>query len=270
MTYTKIDVMRDLAISWDDRRALNWTVLVGCSESAKKQDSICMVARLEACWADEISGSGFDQITFLPAHLDDPVKRKKSAVILIAWRSEIAEAPQHVLEKIIEIVKLCPDHAFFALTKKPKLLGQKLEKYRGTPDYPVNLHLGVSLNIQAELHRIRDLELYLGGLGAYFVFVEPALGKWQYTAVKYVLERCPHVRWVVIGSWSDLTDERIVKKAPVSDMSVKNIAYACQDCQVPVALKENLPEHLRSTIKSEYPPLPVYLGGARVQQRMFV
>lgn len=269
MTYTKIDVMRDLAIGWDDRRALNWTVLVGCSESAKKQDSICMVARLEACWANEISGRGFNQITFMPGHLNDPMSRKKSAVILVAWRSEIAEAPQHVLEKIIGIIKQCPHHAFVALTKKADLLGKKLEKFRGDPSFPVNFHIGVSMNVQGELYRARDLELHLGGLGAWFWFVEPALGKWQYAAVHHVLERCPHVRWVAIGGWSDLTDDRIVKKAPVLDTSVVAIAQAAKDCRVPVALKENLSLQLRERYRNEYPPTPAYLGGTRVQQRMF-
>lgn len=263
MTYTKIDVMVELAKEWGDRRALNWTPMTGCTEyDPRNKNPICIIRRLNACWAREITGKGFGEIVYLPGNFDEPLRRKKSAVILLAWRSDIADAQQDKLFEFIRIIQRCSHHAVFGLTKKPKLLGEKLEPLRGL-DFPSNLHLGVSLNVQAELHRLRDFDSYLCGLGAYFVFIEPAIGKWQYQAVKLTLERCPslreNIKWLVVGGWSSLTDEEVTAKAPVDSMSVKNIIWAVQDCGIPVALKHNLPLEIQAQFESAFPQEPAYL-----------
>lgn len=263
MTYTKIKELQDLARHWGGRKALNWTVLAGCPESARRQASICAVSRLSACWAESISGHGFDEIRFFPGALDEPKSRAKSAVILVAWRSEIADAPQDKLMQIIEVIRACPYHVFVMLTKKAKQLGQKLESLRG--NFPQNLLIGVSICVQQDLYRLRELEIYLSGLGAYFSFAEPVLGFWNARAVLEALHDCPSIQVFFIGGWSDLTPDTVKNNNPIHPDSVRAIVGATYEYEIiskrHIALiyKDNCPLGVSEGYKSDYPLIPGWL-----------
>jgi protein gp37 len=269
MTPTKIDVDRKLAEHWGGRKALNWTVIVGCTETARKRESICAVNRLSACWAENISGHGFDQIKFLPGNLNDPLKRAKSAVVLVSWRSEIADAPQEVIDKILDVICQCPQHAFLGLTKKPKFLASKFAKWIASYGYqfPQNLLTGVTVNLQSELHRVRELEQYLKYYGAFLVFVEPCLGRHETRAWLEALQNSPSVQLLALGGWSTLTPDWVKEHHPISVDSIRAIVGATYELQltdaehrhVAVAYKDNCPLGEAEGYKSDFPKIPEWL-----------
>ena len=81
---------------------------------------------------------GFEHHYFHPERLEAPVKRKKGAAIFIVSMGDIFGKwiPVEHWDAVFDVVRRCPQHIFFALTKNP----YRVKEY----DLPDNVWVGVS------------------------------------------------------------------------------------------------------------------------------
>lgn len=167
-----------------------WQPIVGCQPSMKCAPRCWArkaVARIVECQRKDCSiRSDFFQQTLTPdgrewsgkvfldwEHINDPSRWRKPATVALGFHGDIAYLSGVDLDEILKVVRCCPRHQFFALTKQPNLLWDNL--YGAIR--PENLWIGCSVTGQG------DADAYVGTMRKFAKFKwkthcwnEPALG----------------------------------------------------------------------------------------------
>ena len=159
--------------------------------------------------------------TFLHSHFNKKFPKKPQR-IFVGSMSEIYYWEDKWLEKVLEKVKLYPQHTFQFLTKYP----QVYLNY----DFPKNCWLGttVTTNIDAKyLSIFHNIGAVKGNI--YYYSIEPFLDKID----SKLLEG---IDWVIIGAE---TGNRKGKVIPSLEW-VANIANYCSENNIPVYIKDSI------------------------------
>lgn len=155
--------------------------------------------------------------TFHKDKLDAPLKRKKPTRYNSCFMGDIAYAKKLWMKNILAVVRSCPQHIFYFLTKRPaKLTDMELE-------FPDNAWIGTTVNSQEDIWRIGNLKT----LDAKNIWVsfEPLYGK--------ILTSLADINWIVIGAQTNPDLQ------PDLDWVMELIR--CADyLNIPVFLKPNL------------------------------
>jgi len=114
----------------------------------------------KACWACGMAyrlrgRAGYDygrpfQPTFHPDKLDIPLKRKKPTIWATCFMGDISYCAGIWWDRIIGVIKKCPQHTFILLTKRPAIFRL------GT--FSDNVWFGTTINIQNETYRLDVLK----------------------------------------------------------------------------------------------------------------
>lgn len=133
----------------------SWNPYSGCLNWS---NGVCAIGK--DCWAYSMAYRlrgryGYDKDnpfkpTFHPDKLDIPLRRKKPTTYATCFMGDIAYCKVNFMWQIKQVMKNCPQHTFLMLTKLPEKLRYDL--------FPHNVWLGVTVNQQDEVHRIRILK----------------------------------------------------------------------------------------------------------------
>lgn len=233
--------MNRTAIEYGD---LMWSVTEGCDHGCPY------------CWS-RVRAVRFNKGDFSPKlhpeRLNEPLRRKKPARILVSLQSELfgAWVPSSFIQQVVNVMRLCPEHTFLLLTKNPL----RYQEF----DLPPNAWAGTSIENQAAAEK-RLPELLKAKASVHWLSVEPLLGTVDLSAYlpcqhcggtglepegspywhpEYTCRECdgpPYnaVNWVVVGAQ---TGARAVKPEPEW---VESIIQQCRDAGVALYLKDNL------------------------------
>lgn len=246
-----------------------WNPITGCSGKGCAVRKTCwaraMVNRFPRLHDEATPITDFDIPIFHYNRLDQPIHWKKPRRIGVCFMGDLFDegVPFEWIHKIWDIMKACPQHQFFILTKQAKRLNEivtkiyQLEALGRSMGFWNHVHLGISCCTQADLDRmIPDL---LQIPGKKWISLEPILEKIDLDDLD---ESCPGkpvedgwcwregISWVVIGSHSS-------PKQPFNLEWVESVVEQCQAAGVPVYVKqlildgklvrdiEKFPEHLQ-------------------------
>lgn len=192
------------------------------------------------CWARRMSlrlkgRFGYDQENpFQPTlhfdHLEEPLKRKKPARILVVYMGDLFTDHWNgaVWDRVFDVIERAHWHTFILLTKRP---GTMVHYWRSRGGFPSNCWPGVSVTCDDDLHRLYTLREMIHPIK--WVSFEPLLSDvangWMMPAHLRAMQ------WVVIGCQTG-------PGAPEGRLDwVKNLVFDCEALKVPVFLKDNAP-----------------------------
>ncbi len=209
----------------DGAQGYTWNPVVGCSPASAGCDN-CYAARI----ANRFKGTkafpdGF-KVTLRPERLDEPRKLKKPSRIFVCSMSDIfhPDVPDEFIERIFKVMRECPQHTFFVLTKRPERMAGTAwavcsEHHAPNDPYVSNWYApNVWVGVSAENQEMADKRIpQLMGLPVAhrFVSVEPMIGPVDlelYLPIvlnrdwlgigTLVQKRVGHVDWVICGAES--------------------------------------------------------------------
>lgn len=180
--------------------------------------------RKHPTWAwtgDNLSGLKDFKPTFLEAQFDKKFPQKAQK-IFVGSMSEIYYWEDRWLEKVLEKVKLYPQHIFQFLTRYPEVYDRYI--------FPKNCWLGVTITREKDFERGIPY-LFITSCNITFVSIEPIL--------EYINPgpfSNANIDWVILGAE---TGKRKGKIIPKKDW-VENIVNYCKWNNIPVYLKDSL------------------------------
>jgi len=175
-------------------------------------------------WAwtgDHLSGLKDFRPTFLEAQFDKKLPQKTQK-IFVGSMSEIYYWEDEWLEKVLEKVKLYPQHIFQFLTRYPEVYSRYI--------FPKNCWLGVTITREKDFERGIPY-LFITSCNITFVSVEPIL--------EYINPRPfsnANIDWVILGAETGNRKGKIIPKKEW----IENIVNYCKWNNIPVYLKDSL------------------------------
>jgi len=194
--------MRKMAktkIEWTD---ITWNPITGCTPVSEGCQH-CYAERMAKRLAGRFGYPKDDpfRVTFHPDRLDEYLKWwRKAKRIFVCSMGDLFHKNVNLswLDNIFHIIKLCPQHTFIILTKRPENIESMLydSNILGEDDYLSNVHLGVSVENSRYLKRIDWLS---GRIPAKIKFIsfEPLIG--PISNFDFLLEG---IDWVIVGGES--------------------------------------------------------------------
>jgi protein gp37 len=115
--------------------------------------------------------NGF-KLTLHPDVLEQPLGWKKPRVIFVNSMSDLFhdEVPLDYIRQVFNVARRAPQHIFQVLTKRSKRLKRLADKLT----WPENLWMGVTVERQEYVYRIKDLRTTAAAIK--FLSLEPLLG----------------------------------------------------------------------------------------------
>lgn len=172
--------------------------------------------------------------TFHTYRLSEPLRLKKPSTIFVCSIADLFGdwVPNEWINEILNIIKKCPDHTFFLLTKNPK------RYYSYAEVFPANCMLGMSPN---EHTRAFDVIKYIPGYR--FVSLEPMLSDYS-KDIDY-----ESLNWIIVGSLNQNGSPVSPEKRGTKKEWVLNLLEQAD--------KYCLPVFIKSELYQLYPDLPV-------------
>ncbi len=201
---------KDTGISWTDR---TWNCVIGCDQNCPDCYAAKMAWRLA-----EIENARFEEIMqyapigestfgrkyssgivkktgwtgkvfFNETVLEQPLHCKKPQKIFTVSMGDLLckAVPSEWIEKVLKVVKKCPQHTFQFCTQNPARYSEF--------EWPDNCWLGTTIRIAAE--RMRLLELTKAKCKVRFISVEPCLESIEFRGYE------EYVDWIIVGCASD-------------------------------------------------------------------
>jgi len=169
-------------------------------------------------------------------HLFNRKFPRKTQKIFIGSMSEIYYWIDEWLEKVLEKVKLYPQHIFQFLTKYPEVYDSYI--------FPKNCWLGVTITREKDFERGIPY-LFITSCNITFVSIEPIL--------EHINPRPfsnANIDWVILGAETGKRRGKIIPKKEW----IENIVDYCRKDKIPVYLKDSLKEIYPEEVK-EFPKI---------------
>lgn len=154
-----------------------WNPVTGCtkvSEACQNCYAEVMARRLQKMpgSADKYR-NGF-QPTIHVSSLGEPFEWKKPTMVFVCSMGDLFhnEVPFDFIDKVIEVIRECPQHTFQILTKRPERMAEYFNDLRGVPH---NVWLGTTCESDKHFDRIDHLRK-IKGAKVRFLSCEPLLG----------------------------------------------------------------------------------------------
>ena len=170
------------------------------------------------------------KLTFLHSQFDKKFPQKTQK-IFVGSMSEIYYWEDEWLEKVLEKVKLYPQHIFQFLTRYPEVYDRYI--------FPKNCWLGVTITREKDFERGIPY-LFITSCNITFVSVEPML---EYINPGPFLNA--NIDWVILGAETGKRKGKIIPKKEW----IENIVNYCKWNNIPVYLKDSLKDIYPEKIK---------------------
>ena len=171
---------------------MTWNPVTGCtkiSQGCKHCYAERMSKRLRAMGNNRYQ-NGF-RLTLHEDLIDLPRRWRQPKLVFVNSMSDLfhADVPLEFIQRVFETMAACPQHTFQVLTKRSERVREAAEHL----PWPENLWMGVSVENQAVIHRVADLQNVPAQVR--FLSVEPLIGP---------LDRLPlgGIHWVIVGGES--------------------------------------------------------------------
>ena len=161
------------------------------------------------------------QVRFIPALLDEPLKWKKPRRIFVNSMSDLFHEKVKLsdIQKVFDVMRKADKHQFQVLTKR----AERLLEYSPKLPWPPNVWMGVSVEDNRVMDRIEALRQTDAHIK--FLSLEPLLGALPNLTLD-------EIDWVIVGGESG-PGAREMKKKWVID-----IRDQCADAKVPFFFKQ--------------------------------
>lgn len=187
-------------IEWTDR---TWNPVTGCTKVSPgcancyaESFAIRMKGRFGYPYDDPF------KVTFHPERMDEPFRWKKPSKVFVCSMSDLFHEDVELerIEDIITVIKMCPQHIFQILTKRPERLLLMLDFVHKLPD---NMWIGVSVENQQTADERIPILLQVPA-AVRFVSCEPLLGAIHFSKTWRLLpDDCTEkLNWVIAGGES--------------------------------------------------------------------
>lgn len=187
MTKTKID--------WADRV---WNPVTGCTKIAIGCKNCYAARHAQRFWKDR----AFGDLIFHHDRLGQPPLWKKPAIIFVDSMGDIfhKDVPFEFIDKIFDVMALCPQHIFIVLTKRAERM-MLYFRLRGNPKPLPNVRLGVSVSNQNDIDMLVP---HLLNTPAAFRLIsyEPALGPADFNEYLWQVGRRNSPDMIIVGGES--------------------------------------------------------------------
>ena len=189
---------------------------------------------------------------FWENRLEDPLKVAKPCGIFVVDMGELFGdwLPYEWQEKIFDVIKRCPQHRFYLLTKQ----FQNLVKFS---PFSKNCWVGVSCTTAQQLYDAWSC-LFLTGAKIKFVSFEPLLERMEGN-LENIFEFAG-IGWVIIGAQTNPYN-------PPKLEWIEEIVEACDKAGIPVFLKDNLRQTIPISWFTGEPLSSLYKDG-KLRQEM--
>jgi len=179
---------------------------------------------------------------FWPERLHQPESIKRPSGILMCDMGELFGywVPREWQEQVFEVIRACPQHRFYLLTKQPQNLVQ-------FSPFPANCWVGVTATNEAALwHAMRCLKEIQASIC--FISFEPLLGAMPNDAAWPLLDSLKQcdIRWAIIGAQTN------PYKAPRVEW-LREAMKAADKAGVAVFLENNLKAIWPGPLRQEMP-----------------
>lgn len=190
--------MKATKIEWTDR---TWNPVTGCtkhSEGCAHCYAETMSRRLKSMKVAKYQNAF--RLTLHEECLKEPLKWRKQHNIFVCSMSDLFhnDVPFSFIDKVFEIIRLCPQHRFQILTKR----AERMAEYFKNIETPKNVWLGVTVENKFSKGRID----FLRGINAeiHFLSCEPLLEDLG----KINLE---NIQWIIVGGESGSSARQMQK-----------------------------------------------------------
>ncbi|TAK53071.1 MAG: phage Gp37/Gp68 family protein [Gammaproteobacteria bacterium] len=210
-------------IEWTDA---TWNPVSGCTKVSPGCDH-CYAER----FAERFRGvpghpfeSGFD-LTLRPHKLDEPLRWRRPRRVFVNSMSDLfhKDIPVDFVDRVFETMERADWHRFQVLTKRSSLLRRYVSARYGGGRAPPHIWLGVSVEDQRALVRLRHLQATRASVR--FVSFEPLL--------EHVGPVELHgVHWAIVGGESG------PGRRPVEAAWVRDLRDQCRAAKVPFFFKQ--------------------------------
>jgi protein gp37 len=206
-------------IEWTE---YTWNPVTGCvkiSQGCKHCYAERMSRRLKAM------GSSRYENGFVPTLHEDllelPKRWKKPRVIFVNSMSDLfqEDVPESFIARVFETMRDCPQHTFQILTKR----GERLARLAAALPWPRNVWMGVSVEDQRVMDRVRDLADVPAAVR--FLSCEPLIGPLDDLPLK-------SIDWVIVGGESG------PGARPMNRAWVESIRQQCERAKVAFFFKQ--------------------------------
>jgi protein gp37 len=207
------------SIEWTDA---TWNPIIGCTKVSQG---------CKFCYAETFSerfrgvpGHSFEQgfdLRLVPSKLEDPLHWVKPRKVFTCSMSDVfhERVPVEYIQKIFSVMERAEQHTFQVLTKRSERLLELKDKL----PWPKNVWMGVSVEDQDNVYRVRDLSKVPAAIR--FLSIEPLLGP---------IKRIPlsKIDWVIVGGESG------TKARPMDPVWALDIKKQCENKNVAFFLKQ--------------------------------
>ena len=140
-------------IEWTDA---SWNPITGCtkmSPGCQHCYAEVMARRLYAMGVDKYK-NGF-HVTLHDDCLEEPAKWRKPKTIFVCSMSDLfhKDVPFEFIDRVLSVIKRTPQHRYQILTKR----ADRMAEYFVTREVPLNVWLGVTVDVQSSKPRIDAL-----------------------------------------------------------------------------------------------------------------
>jgi len=224
-----------------------WNPISGCEHDCKwtmpdGKIAMCYAkAVAEKMRSETFFPNGFEQITFHPARLNEPVKKKDSSGIFLDSMSDLVgtNVPEEHILKVLDVVARCPQHTFQLLTKNAPRLLKFQERLRDLPNIwvgastPPDFMYGKPLSQTQQEAMLRKTLEVLTQVGTRVRWLSAEPLSWN---ISPVLADYPGaINWIVIGAASDGP-----KYFPPNEQNLLNTLLEVDRQTIPVFFKGNM------------------------------
>lgn len=206
-------------IEWTE---MTWNPVTGCSkvsEGCRHCYAERMAKRLRAMGSARYE-NGF-RVTLHDDLIDLPRRMRQPRVIFVNSMSDLfhEDVPADFVARVFDTMAACPQHTFQVLTKR----SARLRELAPLLPWPGNVWMGVSVEDERVLQRVRDLQEVPAAVR--FLSCEPLLGP---------LNRLPlrGIDWVIVGGESG------PGARPMKIEWVESIRQQCERRGVPFFFKQ--------------------------------
>ena len=219
-------------IQWTD---VTWNIAVGCT----KVDADCKYCYM---YRQSLTGTRYDpkeikrtkRVFYLPLKIAEPSK-----IFTCSLTDFFHEALDSYRHEAWEIIRMCPQHTFQILTKRPERIVDHLPEY--WDEIRDSVWLGTSVGSEKGINRIFELVAPIQP-GIKFLSLEPLHRplRLQQFFIKHVY--MGHVvgdliDWVIIGGESG-NDNGLYTYRPCELKWIEDIIKTCEDWNIPVFVKQ--------------------------------
>jgi protein gp37 len=211
-------------IEWTDA---TWNPTSGCSK-VSPGCARCYAERFSERFRD-VPGHPFEQgfdLRFFPERLELPLSWRRPRRVFVNSMSDLfhEEIPDDFVASVFDTMERADWHQFQVLTKRSERLRDFVNRrYPGRKRAPKHIWLGVSVESEDYLYRIKDLQAAHASLR--FLSVEPFLGPIPTLPLR-------GIRWVIVGGESG------PRYRPVEAGWIRSIRDRCERASVPFFFKQ--------------------------------